>query len=154
MNRIVAGEPCGALEVGNERIERAVLVVRQAEIAQAGMGLGFNVRRDRSRKPRLTDARLAADQHHTSFSSFHLSPATEKQFDLLLSPNERHLSRAQGVEPVSLTVLAQHQPSALRLSEASKWLRPEVLEIEQLSDLLPRAEGNDQTGRCSKRLQP
>jgi hypothetical protein len=39
-DRVVAGEPGGAFELGDEGIEGAVLVVRRAEIAQAGMRLG------------------------------------------------------------------------------------------------------------------
>ena len=41
-DQVVAGEPGGAFELDDERIERTVLVVRRAEIAQARMRLGFN----------------------------------------------------------------------------------------------------------------
>ena len=45
LGRVVAREPGGAFELVDERIERAVLVMRRAEIAQAGMRLGFDAAR-------------------------------------------------------------------------------------------------------------
>ena len=72
-------------------IERAVLVVRRAEIAQTGMGLGSDVLGKRGREPRLADARLARDQHHPSFAALCLCPAPDEQLDFLVTPDERRL---------------------------------------------------------------
>jgi hypothetical protein len=87
-DRVVAGKPGGAFELGDERIERAVLVVRRTEIAQAGMRLAFDVLGQRRREPRLADARLAGDQHHPSFAALRLLPAADKQLDFLITADE------------------------------------------------------------------
>src|SRR5882724_1958825 len=56
---VVARETGDALQLGYDRIKRAVLVVRRAEIAQARMGLGSDLLGERRGEPRLADARLA-----------------------------------------------------------------------------------------------
>ena len=96
---IVARETGGAFELNDDGIERAVLMMRRAEIAQAGMGLGSDVLGERRREPRLADARLAGDQHHPSLAALRLLPAADKQLDFLLATDERRLPRAQGLEP-------------------------------------------------------
>jgi hypothetical protein len=53
-----ASPPGGACELGNERIERAVLVMGRTEIAQAGMELTSDALGKRHREPRLANARL------------------------------------------------------------------------------------------------
>src|SRR6516225_9037050 len=99
---VVPDEPGAAFELGDERIERAVLMMRRAEIAQAGVGLGSDVLGKCRREPRLADARLARDQHHPSFAALSLLPAADKQLDFLVAPDEWRLPRAQSLE------LAQH----------------------------------------------
>ena len=42
-DRVIAVEPGGTFELGDEGIERAVLVVRRTKIAQARMRFGFDV---------------------------------------------------------------------------------------------------------------
>ena len=106
-DRVVAGEPGGAFELRDEGIERAVLVVRRAEIAQARMRLAFDVLGKRRGQPRLADARLAGDQHHPPFAALRLLPAAQQQLDFLVAPDERRLPRAQGLEPAYLAALAQ-----------------------------------------------
>ena len=119
-DRVVAGEPGGAFELGDEGIERAVLVVRRAEIAQAGMRLASDVLGKRRRQPRLADARLAGDQHHPSFAALRLLPAADQQLDFLVTPDERRLPRAQCLEPAHHAALAEHPPCRLRLGKAGK----------------------------------
>src|SRR5205814_290395 len=97
-----------------------------AAIAQPGMRLAFDMRRKCRRQPRLADARLAGNQHNTSFAAFCLLPAPLEQLDFLVAPDERRLPRAQGLEPAHLAAFAQHPPGALRLGKAGKLLRPEV----------------------------
>src|SRR5437016_5091700 len=104
-------------ELGDEGVERAVLVVRRAEIAQPGMRLAFDMRGKCRRQPRLADARLAGNQYHPSFAGLCLLPAPPQQLDFFVAPDERRLLRAQGLEPAHLAAFAQHPPGALRLSE-------------------------------------
>ena len=70
---VVAGEPGSAFELGDDRIERAVRVLRRAEIAQAGMRLAARRSRKRRREPRLADTRLAGEQHHLAFAGLRLA---------------------------------------------------------------------------------
>src|SRR5262249_23483453 len=135
IGRIVAVKPGSMFELGDEGIERAVLVVRRAEITEPGMRLAFDVRGKCRCQPRLADARLTGNQHYPSFAAFCLLPAASHQLDCLVAPDERRLLRAQGLEPAHLAAFAQHPPGALRLGKAGKLLRPEVFQIKQLADL-------------------
>src|SRR6266851_4352800 len=101
-------------------------MVRRAEIAQAGMGLGSDLLGQRRGQPRLADAWLTGDQQHPSFAGLRLLPAAEKQLDFLFAPNERRLARAQRLEPAQHPALADDPPDALRLAKAGKLLRAEI----------------------------
>ncbi len=129
-NRVVAGETGGAFELGDEGIEGAVLMVRRAEIAQAGMRLGFDALGKRGGEPRLADARLAGDQHHPSFAALRLLPAADKQIDFLVAPDQRRLPRAQCLEAAQHPALASDPPCRLRLGKPGERLRAEIGEVE------------------------
>src|SRR5262249_50712167 len=131
-SRVVAGEPGGAFELDDKGIERAVLVVRRAEIAQARVGLGFDMVGKRTREPRFADTRLAGNQHHPSFPRPRLFPAAQEQLDFLVTSDQRRFPRAQRRKPVYLIAFTQHAPSALRLGKTGKLLWSEILQIEQL----------------------
>ncbi len=117
-DRIIADKSGGVFELRDKRMERAVLVVRRAEIPQADMRLGSDILGERRRQPRLADARLAGDQHHPSLAALRLLPAADEQLDFLLAPHERRLPRAQRLEPACLAAFAQDTPGALRLGKA------------------------------------
>ena len=91
------------------------------------MRLGSDLLRERRRQPRLADARLAGDQHHPPFAALRLLPASDKQFDFLLTTDEWRFPRAQCFEAADLAALAQHPPGALALAKTGKWLQSEVL---------------------------
>ena len=151
---VVALETGGTFELNDHRIERAVLVMRRAEIAQAGMRLGSDVLGKRRGEPRLADARLAGNQHHASLAALRLLPAAQQQLDFLLAPDERRLARAQGLEAAQHRRSRQDPPGALRLGEAGKRLRAEICELEQPADLPARRFADDQRIGCGQRLQP
>ena len=75
--RVVAGEPRGALQLADKGVERAVLIVRRAEIAQSGVRLALDALRQRRGQARLADPRLAGDQHHPPFAGLRLLPAPQ-----------------------------------------------------------------------------
>jgi hypothetical protein len=154
LDRVVASEAGGAFELGDEGVQRAVLMMRRAEIPQARMGLGSDVLRKRDREPRLANARFAGNRHHPTFTALRLLPAADKQLDFLLTPDERRFPRAQRLEPAYLVALAQHSPSVLRQGEAGELLRPEILQIEQPADLPACRFANDQRIRRGQGLQP
>ena len=126
VDRLVAGEPGGAFELRDEGIERAVLMMRRAEMAQAGMRLGSDLLGESDREPRLADARLAEDQDHSTFAALRLLPAADKQFNFLLTPNERRLARAQCLEPAQHPAFANDPPCQLRLGKTGERLRAEI----------------------------
>src|SRR4029077_16049530 len=72
---VVAYEPRRAAELVDKRIERAVLVIRRAEIAQAKIRLGVKPPLEGCGDARLPDAGLARNQHHLTFSHFRPCPA-------------------------------------------------------------------------------
>ena len=61
---------------------------------------------------------------------------------------------AKRLEAAQNAALADHAPGALRFSKTGKWLRPEILQLEQRTDLPSRAIGNDERARCGQSLQP
>ena len=153
-SRVVAGEPGGAFELSDEGVERAVLVVRRAEIAQARMWLGSDVLGQGSREPRLADARLARDQHHSSFAALRLLPTADKQLDFLVTPDEgSQASCMQRFEPAFHRTCAQYRPGVHRPGDALEVLCPKVLKLEQIAEQFSRAFGNDHPIRLGDALQ-
>ena len=57
-------ETCGSFELHNRRVQRAVLVVRRAEVAQPDVGLIPQPLLEGSGQARLANARLAREQDH------------------------------------------------------------------------------------------
>src|SRR5215831_11943893 len=94
----------------DEGIERAVLMMRRAEIAHARVRLVLDTLRERGGESRLADARLTRDQHHPPFAGLRLLPAAGKQFDFFVTTDERRRPRAQCLEAAYLVTLAQHSP--------------------------------------------
>jgi hypothetical protein len=60
--RVVAREPCRPAELVDERVERAVLVIGRAEIAQAEVRLGVEALRQCRGHARLADSGFTGDQ--------------------------------------------------------------------------------------------
>ena len=143
LDRVIAGEPGGAFELEDERIERAVLMMRRAEIAHARVRLVLDTVRESGCESRLADARLTRDQHHPPFAALRLLPAVGKQLDFLVTTDERRRPRAQGFEPAQHPALANDPPGRLRLGKAGQRLRPEIGEVEQPPDLPARRFPND-----------
>src|SRR5215831_1658239 len=102
----------------DEGIERAVLMMRRAEIAHARVRLVLDTLRERGGKSRLADARLSGDQHHPPFAGLRLLPAAGKQLDFFVATDERRRPRAQGFEAAQHPALANDPPGRLRLGKA------------------------------------
>jgi hypothetical protein len=65
----------GSYDLADDRMERAVLVIRRAMVLQPGLGLGLQPLDQRSREARLANPRFAGDQHHAPFAGLRLLPA-------------------------------------------------------------------------------
>jgi len=59
----------------------------------------------------------------------------------------------QGLEPADDAAFTDDPPGMLRLDEASELLLPEILELEQASDLPPSRVGDHKTARRGESLQ-
>ena len=89
----------GALHLADDRIKRAVGVLRRAEIAQARVRLGSEAFQQRGRQSRLADTRLAGEQHHLAFAGLCLRPAPQQQFEFFFPPDKLgQAARVQSLE--------------------------------------------------------
>src|SRR3954471_25055277 len=104
------GKARRALHLRDHRIERAVLMVRRAEIAQPEVRLGSNPRDQRLGETGLAHPWLSRDQHHLAVAGLRLRPAAQQQLDLFLAPNQRRQTRAQRLELTERAVLRDHLP--------------------------------------------
>ena len=97
---VVVRQSGGAFHLANDRIERAVRMLRGAEIAQARMRFGGEALQNRGREPRFPDTCLAGEQYDLAFSRLCPGPAAKKQFGLLL-PARREVSGRSCAGPQS-----------------------------------------------------
>ena len=85
----------GALHLADDRIERAVGVLRRAEIAQARMRLAGEALQQRGRQPRFADARLAGEQHDLALARLRLGPAPQQAVRILLPARRARSGRSR-----------------------------------------------------------
>ena len=127
---VVVGEARGVRKLRQNRLQRTALMMRLAEVAQAGMRIVLDVIFQRRGQARLADARLPRQQHHAAFAFFDLLPAPPQQLDFLFAADERGLGRgAERLEAARDGALAQHAPGADRLLEAFELRRFDGLRI-------------------------
>ncbi len=72
---VLAAEARGVLELGDEGMERARLMVRRAEIAQPRVRLARRLLQHRLRQARFADAGFADQYHHPALAGLGLLPA-------------------------------------------------------------------------------
>ena len=88
LRRIVARQSGGAFHLADDRIKRAVGVLRRAEIAQPRVRLACEAFQQRRRQPRFADARLAGEQHDLAFAALRFRPAPKQQVEFFLPPDQ------------------------------------------------------------------
>ena len=99
LRRVVVRQSGGTFHLADDRIKRAVGVLRRAEIAQARVRLASETFQKRGREPRFADAGLAGEQHHLTFASLCPRPAPQQQFEFFLTPDELgQAARVQSLE--------------------------------------------------------
>src|SRR5207247_243022 len=97
------------LELRNERVERAVCMVRLAEVAKAHMRLALELDQEALGDARLADAGLAGEQHDPTLAGLGLIPTAQQQIDLFLPADERgQRAFAPRLEPADTGRLAAH----------------------------------------------
>ena len=96
---VLVRQSSGAFQLADDRIKRAVRVLRGTKVAQARVRLGGEVFKQRGREPRFPDTRFAGNEHDLAFARFCPGPAPKKQFEFFFPPDERaQTSRVQCVE--------------------------------------------------------
>jgi hypothetical protein len=78
----------GAFHLTDDRMKRAVSMLRGAEVAQSDMRLVGDAFQQRSRKPRFADARFAGEQNDLTFAALCSRPAPMQKFEFFFPPNE------------------------------------------------------------------
>ena len=88
LGRIVARETQGALEIVDDRVERAVDEVGRAMKAQARRVLRLERPAQFAQDAALADARLAGQQHHLAFAVLRQVPALEQEAEFVLAADK------------------------------------------------------------------
>src|SRR6516164_2739162 len=127
---IVTRKARGVLQMTDEGVEGAVLVMRRAEIAQAPMRLLRDAFFHRFGQPRFADARLSRDQHDPPVAGFGLFPATQQKLQLCVPADAGYSARAQRLNSAVHGVWAQRRPGVHRPGDASDLALPKVLKVE------------------------
>src|SRR6516225_5410638 len=128
----------GTFELSDERVERALLVVRRTEIAQSRVRFARDPIGKGHQQTRFADPGLARDQHYLSFAGLRLMPAQHQQVKLFVAPYQGCGLRAQRLEAADDAALADNAPGALRFGKTGERLKPEIIEFEQGADLTSR----------------
>src|SRR5215472_2128374 len=146
---VVAREPCRAAKLVDKREQRAVLVVRRAEIAQADMRFGPEALFQLGGQSRLADAGLAGNQHNLALARFGARPAPLQQIDLLVAvdqPDKRW--SVQCFESARNGVRVQYLPNPHWRSDSLDRYSTEIAIFEEVADQTARpVANNDRTGR-------
>ena len=144
----------GTFHLADDRIERAVGVLRRTEIAQARVRLSSEAFQKRCREPRLADAGLAGKQHHLAFAALRLRPAPQQQFEFFFPSDEvGHAARVERLEAAFHRARSQRRPGSHRPRDTLEVLCSEVLKLEQIAEKPSCALGDDDHVRLSDPLQ-
>ena len=92
---VVVHQAGGAFHLADDRIKRAVRVLRRAEIAQARVRLGGEAFQQRGREPRFADARLARQQYHLAFAGLGSATSAAAAIRILLPARRERSGRSR-----------------------------------------------------------
>src|SRR6185437_6369486 len=137
-------KPGRTFNLPDDRIERAVDMLRRTEIPQTRMRLGGKAVEQRCSESRLPDAGLTGQKHHLALTALRSGPTSQYQFDFFFAPNK--LGESGGVEriePAFHRAWTQWSPGLHRDSNAFEFMRTEIFELEQIADEFPRVVGDD-----------
>ena len=130
---VFSREPGAPGQMADDRVERAVGMLRRAGKAQPRIRLTRQPLQKGRGEPRLADARFAREQDDMPLAFLRLDPGTKQKPNLLFATHERaEPAGVQPIEPARLGALTHHRPGERRPGDALEFLRPEVVEIEQV----------------------
>src|ERR1700688_880547 len=123
------------LHLADDRIERAVFVLRRTEIAQLRVRLADKAIPKRCGEPRLSYAGLAGKQNHLAFDRLCFRPAPQQQFEFFL-PSDKigHTGRMERLEAAFHHGWSQRRPGSRRSRNTLDVLCSEVLKLEQVAE--------------------
>ena len=154
LRRIVVRQPGGTLHLADDRIKRAVGMLRRAEIAQARVRLVGEAFQQRRRQSRFADAGLAGKENHLAFTALCSRPAPQQQFAFFFAANQRgQADCVQRLEAAFHRTRPQRRPDAYRAGDALEVLGSEVLQLEQIAEQPSRALADDHHVRLCDPLQ-
>jgi len=85
--------------LANDWVERAVGVLRRAEVAQASVWLSSEAFQERSGQSRLADPWFTGEQHHLPLAALRFRPAAQQQFEFFFpSYKLRQAARVESIE--------------------------------------------------------
>ena len=106
LGRVAVLETGHPLELAGDGEERAVAVVRRAEVAELGVGLAEKPLPEGGDEARLAHAGLGREQHHLAIAASGSPPAAPQQLDFLVAADERRQGRrvTQRLERLSVAL--------------------------------------------------
>ena len=122
-------EAGGAFEVGDNRVEGAVLVMRRAEEAQADVQLAGKPLHHGLSEARLANAWFAGDEHYLALARFRLLPPPHEQRHLLVAADQRRSRRTQRLEPT----LHRGCTQGTRFSNPLEFYGAKIVKLEPFS---------------------
>ncbi len=157
-------EPCSGIavrleararfELGDKRMERALRIVRRAEIAQARLPFALKPLQQIFGDARLADAGLAREQHDLALAAPGLIPTAQQPVDLLLPADQRRKgAHAPRLEPADAGYVAAHLPRLDGLRQSSDPDDAERVAVEHPPHQPTRAGGDHHLARRCRGLQ-
>jgi hypothetical protein len=156
LRRVLPREPGRPLELTDHREQRAVPVLRRAEVAEFGVRLLGEPLHQPSGEPGLADAGFTREQDHPALAAFRLRPAAPQQLDLLVPADQRRAAggRVQRLGVASERGRTEHPPGPHRRGEALRRDGAELAALEQPAEAAPRAGVDHHGVRFGQGLQP
>jgi hypothetical protein len=122
------------LELANDRMERAIDVIRRALIAQCNMRFIGDELAEGLDNARLADARLSQKHKDLSFTLNRLMPAIGQQGHFLIPTDEVREAHGVGGETARCLLLSNHAPNRYRLLAALQTAELQFFELEHVTD--------------------
>jgi hypothetical protein len=136
-------------------MERTVLVVGRAEVAQAQTRLGTKALLQCRGDAGLAEAGFARDQHNMAVARLGACPAPQQQVDLLVAADQPAQRRsAQRLEPARDAARTQYLTGRNRRGDALHLDGAEIAVFEEIADQPARACGDYDSIRLGQGLQP
>src|SRR5262249_37853571 len=123
--------------------QRAVLMIRRAEKAQADMRLGLETLHQRRDEARLSKTGFAGEQHDLAVARFGARPAAEQQINPLVAADQRGQRRsAQCLRPACDNTWTYHLRDRHPVSEPLDLDSAKIAVLEKIADQ-PACAGRD-----------